>query len=164
MRHVRLALVCAALLVGLALVPGASADAKERVGTRINLFGGGFQVFPAGQPFHFVHGWGLDQSNPETAQALGRFGFSLAVDGVEGRESFVEKFHVQVPGVGRVQARQWVYNFPEGMTGTHTFTGQWFGACEGLVLSGLAPGPCENPVELTTADPGPLTITVDFVP
>ena len=136
MRGVRLALVCAALLVGLSLVPGASADAKERVGTRINLFAGGFQVFPAGQPFHIAHGWILDQSNPETAQALGRWDFTLAVDGVEGRESFVEKVHQQDPVFGLLQARTSVYNYPEGMTGTHTFTGHWFGPCEGLVVSG----------------------------
>ena len=163
MRRLRFVLVCAALLVGLALVPGASADAKERIGTRINLFGGGFQVFPADQPFHFTHGFGLGHDDPGTAQAFGRYDFTLAVDGVEGRESFVERFQLQVPDVGLVKARQWVYNFPEGMTGTHTFTGHWIGPCEALVLSGLAPGPCENPVELTTWG-APLTITVVFGP
>ena len=163
MRRLRFVLVCAALLVGLALVPGASADAKERVGTRISLFGAGFQVFPAGQPFWIGHGWILAQTDHETAQALGRYDFTLAVDGVEGRESFFELSHRQDPDFGPLQVRSWVYNFPAGMTGTHTFTGRWFGPCEGLVLSGFAPGPCENPVELTEADFG-RTVTVVFVP
>ena len=99
MRRLRLVLVCAALLVGLALVPGASADAKERIGTRISLFGGAFQVFPAGQPFHIGHGWIGAQSDPPP-NALGRYDFSLAVDGVEGRESFFELSHRQDPDWG----------------------------------------------------------------
>ena len=58
-----------------------------------------FQVFPAGQPFHIGHGWIGAQSDPPP-HALGRYDFSLAVDGVEGRESFFELSHRQDPDWG----------------------------------------------------------------
>jgi hypothetical protein len=152
------------LAIALVLAPSSAAEGHERVGTRINLFAGAFQVFPANRPFHISHGWGLGQSNPETTpQALGRYGFSLAVDGGDRREDYVEKSHVLDPTFGRLQGRTWIHNFPNGMTGTHTFTGHWFGACNGIVAAGSAPGPCEHPTALTTAI-APLTITVAFVP
>ena len=159
----RTLLALLALATTLALAPSAAAATKERTGPRINLFGG-FQVFPASQPFHIAHGWGLDQSQPETTPpALGRFGFSLAVDGADRREDFVERYHDEDPAFDHLYRRWWVHNFPDGMTGTHTFTGHWFGPCTGIVAGGYAPGPCEQPTKITTVFT-PLTITVVFVP
>ena len=158
-RTVLLAFVIASAL---ALVPAASAETNVRVGTRISLLAGGFQVFPAGEPFHIAHGWARRQTDPSNLgpapRANGRYGFSLAVDGQEQPEDYVE--HGDVSDLFH---RTWVHNFPNGMTGTHTFTGHWFGPCTALVENGFAPGPCEHPTEPTTSV-GLLTITVVFVP
>lgn len=152
-----------ALALAVALVPAAAADTKERTGTRINLFAGGLQFFPANEPFYIQHGWAISQGNPDDPQAIGRFGFSLAVDDVERREDFVDKFHVEHPTIGRQQVRNWVFNFADGLTGTHWFRGHWFGPCEQLVNGGQTTGPCDNPVEIRTAI-APLNVAVVFVP
>jgi hypothetical protein len=156
------------LLVLMALVAapsaGADADARERTGTRINLFAGGFQVFPAGEPFHISHGWvrvlGDDQGE---TPANGRYGFSLAVDGQDSPADYVERAPREDPVLGWIKPNTAVHNFPAGMTGTHTFTGHWFGPCAGLVEGGYTPGPCAYPTEIMTAI-APLTITVVFTP
>lgn len=163
MRKRTASLILIALGLAVVLVPSATTAEKERVGTRISLFAGSFQVFPASQPFHIAHGWGLSPHDPAKPAALGKYGFSLAVDGVERQADFVDKGHVENPDFGRLQSRIWVHNFPDGMTGTHTFTGHWFGPCAALVASGFAPGPCEHPAETTTSV-GPPTVTVVFVP
>lgn len=153
------------VLVALVAAPSATADAKERTGTRINLLAGGFQVFPAGEPFHISHGWarvlGADQG--DTPPANGRYGFSLAVDGQDDPADYVEREPREDAVLGRIKPSTSVHNFPEGMTGTHTFTGHWFGPCTGLLEGGYTPGPCEHPTEITTSI-APLTITVVFVP
>ena len=56
----------------------------------------------------------------------------------------------------------WVYNYPEGMTGVHTFTGHWLGPCKVLVDTGLYPGPCDKPMEVIEA--GTHTLQVTFIP
>lgn len=156
-------LILAALLLGaLIFVSSGAAKQNERVGARINLFNGAVQVYPAGQPFHIAHGWGLqpDQSDHD---ALGKYGFSLAVDGGGTKSDFVEKRHSEVPPFGILQFRTWVHNFPSGLTGTHRFTGRWFGPCQGLVDAAINVGPCEKTNTTTTAI-APLDATVAFVP
>lgn len=152
------------VLVALIAAPSATADAKERTGTRINLFAGGFQVFPAGEPFHISHGWlrvlGDDQGTPP--QANGRYGFSLDVDGQDRPADYVERAPREDAAFGWIKPNTAIHNFPEGMTGTHTFTGSWFGPCTGLLEDGFTPGPCDHPTETTSF--APLTITVVFMP
>ena len=70
----------------LALAPSAAAEQKVPNGDRITLFGSAFQVFPAGEPFHIFHGWGIRHLPTAGAETDGRFGFDLAVDGVQRRE------------------------------------------------------------------------------
>lgn len=165
--RVRTMLTAVTLLAALtvAVAPAASAAAKQRTGERINLFGGGFQVFPANQPFHIAHGWlrvlGADQGEPPPA--LGRYGFSLAVDGQDRPADYMERAPREDPVFGWIKPTFSVHNFPDGMTGTHTFTGHWFGPCTGLVDGGYTPGPCDHPTEIRTSV-GLLTITVIFTP
>jgi hypothetical protein len=83
--------------------------------------------------------------------------------GSQRRTDWTEHDHVEDPALGRLQTRFWVHNFPAGMTGTHTFTGRWFGPCQGLVASGLDPGPCQHQNDETTAI-APLTVTIVFLP
>lgn len=159
----RIALFAVVIVCSLAFVPGGAAAPNDRVGTRINLIAGGLQVFPAGQAFHIAHGWVRRQTDPSNLgpapRANGRYDFSLAVDGQEQPEDYVE--HGDVSDLFH---RTWVHNFPNGMTGTHTFTGHWSGPCTPLVENGLASGPCEHPTESTTTAVGLRTITVVFVP
>lgn len=57
--------------------------------------------------------------------------------------------------------RLWVFNFPEGMTGTHTFTGHWYISCRWAVDNGWFTGTCTTPhalVEILSQ-----SITVVFV-
>lgn len=150
------------LAVSLVAASSAAAETKERVGSRINLFDGRYQTFPAGQPFHIAHGWGLHPDDTDY-EAVGKFGFSLEVDGVNARRDYVEKVHEDSLVFGALQWRFWVHNFPDGLSGTHTFTGRWYGPCQGLVDGGYNPGPCDRPTTTFTAV-GPVTTTVAFFP
>src|SRR5688500_3410576 len=106
-------LVLVAATLALSAAPAATAEDQVPTGTRINLFAGNYQVFPANEPFTIWHGWVLGQGSPEIKpQALGRYGFSLTVDGVERREDFAWKLHVDDPELGRLQHRRWAHNFP----------------------------------------------------
>jgi len=134
-----------------------AAKRKEPIGERINVYLGTPTEFPAGDPFHISHGWFLIPGEGP----LGRFDFQLEVDGVPRDEDFVWRtvLHSQDP---RYLRWEWVYNFPEGMTGTHTFTGRWFVPCRYAVDNMGFPGPCSTPnvpVEIST-----YSLTVTFVP
>ena len=135
----------------LAMAAPATAAKKEPIGDRINVLIGSPTTFPAGSPFHILHGW-VPTSD---ADAIGIFDFELEVDGVLRKEDFV--LRSAESGDPDVLIRLWVHNFPNGMTGTHTFTGHWLGPCE-LVT----PGSCAQPnakVEALSR-----TMTVTFVP
>ena len=160
-RIVVLAVVLPLALAALVSAPGAVAAGRDRVGATISIFGGAIQTFPAGQPFHFEHGWGLQ---PGGDHALGKFGFSLTVDGVEVKRDFLDTIPVDDPLYGRILSRHYVFNFPDGMTGTHVFGGTYFGPCQGFVNGGFATGPCSKPNETISTSGSPFTITVTFIP
>lgn len=133
----------------------AYAKAKERVGDRISLsdaFPDPVTIaFPAGDPFHIAHGW----ANLSTdSDAVGKFDFELEVDGASRKKDFVERTVVgEDPDL---LTRIWVFNFPEGMAGTHTFTGHWSAPCYAFG------GPCDHPNE--KVEVFMLELTVDFTP
>lgn len=155
--------VALAMLLALLLVAGpAAAGSKEPVGQRISVFLGTPTTFPAGEPFHIRHGWGIGATeHPEQA---GIFSFRLDVDGVPRDADFVLRSADTPPKTeyeAPVLNRSWVFNFPDGMSGTHTFTGHWIEPC-GVAVAELAyPGPCTTPnapVEAITR-----SVTVSFV-
>lgn len=122
--------------------------------------------FPANQPFHIAHGWlsgtpGVEKCVPDpstTPNPIGLAEFRLEVDGVYVDESFVDR-EAQPCGGPAIHSWAWVFNFPEGMSGTHTFTGHWIVACREAIENGYE-GVCETPnamVELITR-----TLTVNF--
>jgi hypothetical protein len=154
--------LCLALLLvacSVAFVPSAaSADPNKLVGAPLGLFA---QTFPAGQPFHISHGWLL---LPSGGEALGKFRFSLTVDGVEVRPDFIETIPFDDPVLGTLLFRPYVFNFPDGMTGTHVFAGTFLGPCQGVVDSGFAPGPCASKNGEIPTSASPFTTTVTFVP
>lgn len=115
------------------------AGKREPIGTKIGLFGESPVHFDAGEPFYISHGW----ANPSDITGVGLFRFALEVDGTFVKESFVMRSAES--GDPDILTWIWVFNFPEGMTGTHTFTGHWTGSCQGLVDMEVETGPCEKP-------------------
>lgn len=112
--------------------------------------------FPANTPFHIRHGW----IQPSSDSAIGVFDFALEVDGIFQREDY--KGFTAASGEPDLLSRIWVYNFPAGMTGTHTFTGHWYAPCQYAVdnLGYLDPCPTPNlKVETSTR-----SLIVTFVP
>ena len=134
--------------------PAAAAE-KVRVGERIILFTGEPTTFTAGAPFHIAHGWIAFSDE----QAIGVIDFKLQVDGVYIKEDFVERSVIS--GSPDEHNVGWVFNFPTGMTGEHTFIGHWFGPCQELVNEGYLPGPCPKPNEKLEAFS--RTVIVTFV-
>ena len=145
------------ILTLLAMATLATAASKEPVGDRINVFYGGSMEFPAGVPFHIRHGW-LNHA-PNDAP-MGTYDFELEVDGVMREEDFVMRSAES--GYPGVVTWIWVYNFPNGMTGTRTFTVHWFAACQYAVDWLGFPGPCATPNE--KVETRSRTLTVTFVP
>jgi hypothetical protein len=149
-----LLLITALLIVALlAMASPALADRNAPVGDRIGLFFGGSREFMAGAPFHVRHGW--IQSSEDNA--IGVFDFALDVDGILQREDF--KMFSAVSGDPDLLNRIWVYNFPNGMTGTHTFTGHWFAPCQYAVDFLAYPGPCATPNEKVETNTRTLIVT-----
>jgi hypothetical protein len=144
------------LVLAFLIVTTSSTAAKtERVGTQINLRSGTPSTFPAGAPFHIAHGW----TGPvDTGKGLAGYDIELEVDSVLMNEDFVE--HSVTRGKPALLTKMWVFNFPDGMTGIHTFTEHSYAACQDLVDAGYIPGPCRNPIEKVELDV--LTVTVNF--
>jgi hypothetical protein len=132
----------------------------QEAGARIGIFGGATQSFPAGQPFHFSHGWLV---KPDTDGPLGLWSVSLTLDGVQLHPDFIEERQIDDPVFGHLIHRVYVFNFPNGLTGTHVFAGTFWGPCDKLVAEGFAAGPCVTPNAVIAADGFPVTTTVTFV-
>ena len=132
-----------------------AASNKVRMGDRLNVFVPATE-FPAGITFHIAHGW----INPSNVMGIGLFKFSLEVDGNPVEKDFIERSATS--GDPDLLTWIWVYNFPEGMTGIHIFTGHWTGPCQGLVDLGVIEGPCVKPNEIMESNT--RTSTVTFIP
>lgn len=135
--HMKKILISIVIMLALLVAPTpAMAGEKVPVGDRINIFNSGAIDFPAGAPFHIAHGWLLDSNT----DAIGVYDFKLEVDGtLLKKEDFVDR--MVTSGDPDTFLLSWTFNFPNGMTGTHTFTGHWLGPCQGGV------GPCSSPNE-----------------
>jgi hypothetical protein len=134
------------LVIGVAALP-AAATTQQPVGPPINVLTGTPTTFPAKAPFHIEHGWGLDSSD----DAVGKLSFALEVDDTYRAEDFV--LRNVITGKPDVLSRIWVFNFPSGMTGTHTFVGHWLAPCY------VTAGPCSNPTAIVEIDRHTLTVT-----
>ncbi|MFC1997055.1 hypothetical protein ACFLXI_05540 [Chloroflexota bacterium] len=132
------------VMLGLALLLISSpvyASSKTPVGDPISVYGSSPNEFAAGDPFHIKHGWAEEsvENGPP-----GKYGFELYMDGERVSEDFVMRtFYPQTDPV--TFDLVWVHNFPDGMIGTHTFTGHWYAPCEYAVEIGSYPGPCPQP-------------------
>jgi hypothetical protein len=157
----------AVAVVAAATVPaGASADVNKVVGDQLPLSGS--STFPAGQPFHIAHGWLNAPASMATVsiphQSVGEYQVRVTVDGVEVKPSFIETTTSIDPIYGIEVFQQYVFNFPDGMTGTHVFGTTFLGPCQGLVDSGFATGPCDQQNDLIPTSSGTFYATVTFVP
>jgi hypothetical protein len=153
---VTLAVACTAMFAG------AASATPAPTGSAILLYTQPQQTFPAGQPFHIEDGWG---NVPSEDGGVGLWRFSLTVDGIpqmcfpDTRVS--TDFAPPLPLI----LHPMLCNFPQGMTGTHVFSGIFSGPCAEMVSQGFATGPCSSRTEIVPTDPNPLrTITVTFVP
>ena len=111
-----LAVAALTIVVLLTTAGSVAAASKERVGDRISLLAP-VETYPAGTAFHIWHGFVFEDSDI----GYGRYEFALAVDGIPRAANF---FDVEVLDRGTV-SKVWVFNFPAGLTGIHTFEGQW---------------------------------------
>jgi hypothetical protein len=122
----KIGLLLILIMILLSAVP-ASAKAKDPVGEKLNLFAGGAKNFDAGAPFHVAHGFAF--SPPDDLPGP-NFDFTLAVDGDPVDQDFKSRGHL---------TWLWVFNFPDGMTGSHTFVARWYAPCRSVSTE-----PCEN--------------------
>jgi len=77
--------------------------------------------FPAGRPFYILAGFYFIDEDPPDAQL-----FFLEVDGVG-----IETDGLLAEPSDEGTFFRWLFNFPDGMTGTHTFTGHWVSPLDG---------------------------------
>ena len=134
------------VLVALLCATPALAAPKTPTGDRIFLvcdepYCSGTQDYPANTPFHIQHGWTLF---PTWGDEPGQWRFELEVDGSTVSPTYTLRW-TEVTEWGPFIHFSWVYNFPDGMTGTHTFTGHWIGTC-GLALEWGMTDECTNPM------------------
>lgn len=133
-------------------------------GDRIVLDGGD-QVFTAGEPFWIAAGWVFPTSERDIPAFAGGFDMILEVDGEPVDDYYVNRVYNQARDA--VNWR-WIWTFPEGMTGTHTFEIRLFSACgyskiiESLYGVVTHEGPCASPVEPVEWVDFAFTGTVDF--
>jgi hypothetical protein len=150
-------------LLALALATGpATAGSKEPVGQQISVYRGTPTTFPTGTAFHIQHGWGIGATEPP--EQAGIFGFRLEVDGVARDADFVIRSTDAAPMTtydSPVLNRGWVFNFPSGMTGIHTFTGHWIAPCSVAAAELGYSGACATPN--APVDAITRSLTVSFV-
>ena len=155
MKKLSLFVIVLVVLSQLIMASSAAAGTNVPVGTRLSLYVAEIE-FPANTPFHIRHGW----IQPSTDSAIGIFDFALDVDGIFQPDAY--KWFSVISGDPDYLSRIWVFNFPAGMTGTHTFTGHWYAPCQYAVDWLGYTGTCPTPnlkVEITTR-----SLIVTFVP
>ena len=116
----RVIFVVVALLL-LITIPVAAKE-KEPVGPSLDW---DVTTFLAGEPFHIQHGWRLGPTPMKTFNP-GGYSFELELDGEIIKPSY--KMVGYNPSEENYE-KLYIYNFPDGMTGTHTFIGHYYGTC-----------------------------------
>ncbi len=94
--------------------------------------------------------------------ALGLYKFELKMDGTPVKSDFVYNWGWGNPPGEEdkmLNGKLWVFNFPEGMTGTHTFEGSFYDPCMAL----YGPQNCPHPTTLELEPDGTITTVVTFV-
>jgi hypothetical protein len=81
-------------------------------------------TLPAGEAFHVAHGF-TGEPWADLVNPLHRF--ELSIDGTQ--------VHGAIDLDQATLEKWYVFNFPQGMTGTHTFTGCWYATDGSLAFS-----------------------------
>lgn len=153
----KILLVTVAILI-LGLAVPAPAQGREFTGEQLNLWIAE-QEYPAGEPFFVLHGWWLQPNAHVPPSGMdGLFTFELEMDGQPIREDY-HLFGAIASEQPIWQYRFWSYNFPEGLTGDHTFTLHYFGPC--VVFDGFEK--CSPPYRNEAREVITLTAVVHFV-
>jgi hypothetical protein len=150
-RHARRILMLAGLAALLVAAMTGPALGRERTptGDRIGLFGGD-RSYPADTSFYVMHG---NAGVVDEDAAIGRNTFVLEVDG----SAVPATYQTREEADGLI-VHQWVFNFPDGMEGVHTFTGHWYAPC-GVATQFLD---CENATPTTPVEYETQQISVTF--
>ena len=161
-RRLLLALICVACPA--VFTPSAAADTNKEVGVNLpeSVLFSSVSTFPAGEPFHIARGWELGPG--ELVHSIGLWQYRLTIDGVAVQPNFNETIVSQDPVDGTILFRPYVFNFPEGMTGTHVFGSTFLGPCQQLVDFGFATGPCAHAEDLVPISTGTIYATITFSP
>lgn len=141
----KITLIFCILLLAVMVSPVQAAP-HEPTGVRLDIFESGEQEFPARTAFYIQHGW----SSSYPPHSIGLLRFELEVDGKIIEPTYYDNIHTPDGVVGHSS----VYNFPDGMSGVHTFTGHWYVPCQILLVSGLIEE-CSSPtahVDLRTTE------------
>ena len=144
------------VLILIVFVTPVAAKKDVRVGDQIHIWTGP-DVFTAGEPFYIEHGWSFVSSVDHSVE-IGLFNFELEVDGIPVDVDFVE--HKVIKGDPNTLRNLWIFNFPDGMTGKHTFTGLHSAPCKSAVQAGYYEGPCANPTEIIYLSDQELVVTI----
>ena len=151
-------LAAATAALSTAAAAPSAAPHNQLAGERINVLLGSPTHFPAGEPFHVAHGWGGIASGSSDYDAVGKYTFVLEVDGVVRKPDFMDRSVAPSSGSSPdLHGVGVVHNFPDGLTGTHTFVGRWYGPCQALVDKGLI-APCANATEVVEGMVRTLTV------
>lgn len=92
-------------------------------------------TYPPNTAFHTAHGWAIAWPKGSTGAQKAAFNspgtnFTLLVDGNHVAYNTYHEFD----HVNGVMDKLYLYNFPSGMTGTHTFTLDWYNVTSTPIL------------------------------
>lgn len=122
-----------------------AATPMQRVGDQLFIPAGtGTLYYYENFPFHLAHGWATEIGTPAKSTALG--GLRLEIDGVPTPHDFIEYSPAVIGGTNYI-AKYFVFNFPNGMTGVHTFDLYYSNICSLWLSTGKVAG-CQNPNEI----------------
>ena len=152
-------MILVVFVAALLIVLPVQAHKHTPTGPQIRLDSGP-ATFPAGEPFHIPHGWGVV---PDEFAPVGHWTFELELDGVLLKPTFhwISAFPAQ-PSMGWPTwvVRTPVFNFPDGMeAGSYTFTGHNIAPCEQAVKYGFYTGTCSTRNEKVVTLTRTLTVT-----
>jgi hypothetical protein len=135
---------------------------SKTIGERL-LVSSGSVTFAAGDPFHIMHGlMGWYEIGEPVENTFGLHYMTLEVDGVEIRPDYLDiDWTTYQDYGGRLVTKLYIFNFPEGMTGEHTFVRRYYLTCE-YINENITPMECRNPADLVEFTPWMQILHVTF--
>jgi hypothetical protein len=122
-----------------------AATPMQRIGNQLIIpEGTGTLYYYEYFPFHLAHGWSSEIGEPVKTTALG--GTRLEIDGVPTPHDFIEYTTVEEEGTKDL-AKYFVFNFPTGMNGVHTFDMYYSNICDFWLENGNVEE-CDKPNEI----------------